>query len=76
MRYVGTNFYITSSTGKLSFLNNLVRVFEYEVDNAHNYHNKTAGVEIKNISIDHLTASYAETIMTTRVNNFLYIASC
>jgi hypothetical protein len=28
----GSLFYRTNSTGKLSFLNNLVGVFEYEVD--------------------------------------------
>jgi hypothetical protein len=40
MRYVGGNFYSTTTNGKLAFFNNLVGVFEYEVDNAHNYHTK------------------------------------
>jgi len=40
MRYVGTNFCTTSSTGKLAFLNNLVGIFEFEVDKENNYHEK------------------------------------
>ncbi len=36
----GSLFFITSSTGKLSFLNNLVGVFEYEVDELGNSQSK------------------------------------
>jgi hypothetical protein len=36
-RYVGTNFYSTSSTGKLEFLNNLVGMFEAIIENSGNY---------------------------------------
>jgi hypothetical protein len=36
LRYVGANFYSTSSTGKLAFLNNLVGLFEYDVDGSGN----------------------------------------
>ena len=32
IRFVGSLFFSTSSTGKLAFLNNLVGVFEYESD--------------------------------------------
>jgi hypothetical protein len=32
IRFVGSNFYSTTSNGKLAFLNNVVGVFEYEVD--------------------------------------------
>jgi hypothetical protein len=31
-RFTGSLFYMTSSTGRLAFLNNMVGVFEYEVD--------------------------------------------
>lgn len=34
--YRGSLFYRTNSTGKLSFLNNLVVVFEYEADESGN----------------------------------------
>ena len=34
--YRGSLFYRTNSTGKLSFLNNLVAVFEYEADESGN----------------------------------------
>ncbi|MGA7369289.1 MAG: hypothetical protein WBX01_09175 [Nitrososphaeraceae archaeon] len=40
IRYVGSNFYSTTSTGKLAFLNNVVGIFEYEVDKEFNYRNK------------------------------------
>ena len=40
MRYVGSNFCSTTSTGKLAFLNNVVGIFEYEVDKEFNYRNK------------------------------------
>jgi len=36
----GSFFYRASSTGKLAFLNNLVGVFEYEVDEAWNTRHK------------------------------------
>ena len=32
IRFAGSLFYNTQSTGKLAFLNNLVGVFEYEID--------------------------------------------
>jgi hypothetical protein len=32
IRFVGSLFFSTSSTGKLAFLNNMVGVFEYEAD--------------------------------------------
>ena len=40
-QYRGTYFYSTSSTGKLAYLNNLVAVFEYDVDKEGNYNDKT-----------------------------------
>ena len=36
IRIAGSLFFITSSTGKLAFLNNLVGVFEYESDESGN----------------------------------------
>jgi hypothetical protein len=36
-RYVGANFYSTTSTGKLAFLNNLVGIFEAVIDDSSNY---------------------------------------
>jgi len=36
IRFAGSLFFSTSSTGKLSFLNNLVGVFEYESDESGN----------------------------------------
>jgi hypothetical protein len=36
IRFAGSLFFSTSSTGKLSFLNNLVAVFEYESDESGN----------------------------------------
>jgi hypothetical protein len=42
----GSVFYRTNSTGKLSFLNNLVAAFEYEIDEAWNTHCKRMGMEI------------------------------
>ncbi|MGD1835382.1 MAG: hypothetical protein ACPKQO_06645, partial [Nitrososphaeraceae archaeon] len=32
MRYVGADFYSTSCSGRLSFMNELVGIFEYELD--------------------------------------------
>jgi hypothetical protein len=40
IRFVGSVFYNTNSTGKLAFLNNLVAVFEHEVDESGNVLNK------------------------------------
>jgi hypothetical protein len=40
VRFVGSVFYHTASTGKLAFLNNLVAVFEHEIDEAGNISNK------------------------------------
>ena len=40
IRFVGSLFYHTTSTGKLAFLNNLVAVFEHEVDESGNVANK------------------------------------
>jgi hypothetical protein len=40
IRFVGSVFYSTASTGKLAFLNNLVAVFEHEVDESGNVSNK------------------------------------
>ncbi|MDX1371483.1 MAG: hypothetical protein R3321_03395 [Nitrososphaeraceae archaeon] len=37
MRYVGIDFYSTSPTGKLSFLNESVGIFEYEPEKTGNY---------------------------------------
>ena len=37
MCYLGTNFYSTTSTGKLAFLNNLVGMFEAMIDESGNY---------------------------------------
>lgn len=37
----GSVFYSTTSTGKLGFLNNLVGIFEVEIDAAGNFSNKT-----------------------------------
>ena len=37
LRFVGTDFYSTSSNGKLSFLNELVGIFEYEPEKSGNY---------------------------------------
>ena len=36
IRFVGSLFFSTASTGKLAFLNNLVGVFEYESDESGN----------------------------------------
>ena len=36
IRFTGSLFFSTSSTGRLSFLNNLVGVFEYETDESGN----------------------------------------
>ena len=36
IRFTGSLFFSTSSTGKLAFLNNLVGVFEYETDESGN----------------------------------------
>ena len=36
IRFTGSLFYSTSSAGKLSFFNNLVGVFEYEIDESGN----------------------------------------
>jgi hypothetical protein len=41
MRHLDVNFYSTSSTRKLAFLNNIVAIFEVEVDKADNYSNNT-----------------------------------
>jgi hypothetical protein len=40
VKFRGSFFYRASSTGKLAFLNNLVGVFEYEVDEAGNTRHK------------------------------------
>ena len=40
IRWRGAGLYRTSSTGKLSFLNNIVGVFEAEVDNEGNFTEK------------------------------------
>ena len=40
VRFAGSVFYNTASTGKLAFLNNLVAVFEHEVDESGNVSNK------------------------------------
>jgi hypothetical protein len=40
VRFVGSVFYNTASAGKLAFLNNLVAVFEHEVDESGNVSNK------------------------------------
>jgi len=40
VRWRGTGFYSTSSTGKLAFLNNLVALFETEVDTEGNFTEK------------------------------------
>ena len=40
VRFRGSFFYRASSTGKVAFLNNLVGVFEYEVDEAGNTRHK------------------------------------
>ena len=40
VRFVGSVFYNTASKGKLTFLNNLVAVFEHEVDESGNVSNK------------------------------------
>jgi hypothetical protein len=40
VRFVGSVFYNTNSKGKLAFLNNLVAVFEHEVDESGNVSNK------------------------------------
>jgi hypothetical protein len=40
VRFRGSFFYRASSTGKLAFLNNLVGLFEYEVDEAGNTQHK------------------------------------
>jgi hypothetical protein len=40
IRFLGSVFYSTASTGKLAFLNNLVAVFEHEVDESGNVSNK------------------------------------
>ena len=40
VKFHGSFFYRASSTGKLAFLNNLVGVFEYEVDEAGNTQHK------------------------------------
>ena len=37
LRFVGTDFYSTSSNGKFSFLNELVGIFEYEPEKSGNY---------------------------------------
>ena len=37
LRFVGTDFYSTSSKGKLSFLNELIGIFEYEPEKSGNY---------------------------------------
>jgi len=39
-RFVGSVFYHTASAGKVAFLNNLVAVFEHEVDESENVANK------------------------------------
>jgi hypothetical protein len=39
-RFPGSVFYKTSLTGKLSALNNLVGVFEYEIDSSANTSNQ------------------------------------
>lgn len=41
VRFTGSLFFNTSSTGKLAFLNNLVGVFEYETDELGNTSAKT-----------------------------------
>jgi hypothetical protein len=41
IRFTGSLFYRTSSTGKLAFLNNMVGVFEYEADESGNTSAKT-----------------------------------
>ena len=40
IRFTGSLFFKTSSTGKLAFLNNLVGVFEYETDESGNTSSK------------------------------------
>jgi len=40
VRFVGSVFYNTASKGKMAFLNNLVAVFEHEVDELGNVSNK------------------------------------
>jgi hypothetical protein len=40
VRFVGSVFYNTMSTGSLAFLNNLVALFEHEVDESGNVTNK------------------------------------
>jgi hypothetical protein len=40
VRFVGSVFYNTVSTGRLAFLNNLVALFEHEVDESGNVINK------------------------------------
>ena len=40
IRFIGSLFFSTSSTGKLAFLNNLVGVFEYESDESGNTSSK------------------------------------
>src|SRR6266516_3217896 len=40
IRFVGSLFFSTASTGKLAFLNNLVGVFEYESDEIGNTSSK------------------------------------
>jgi hypothetical protein len=40
IRFAGSVFYSTASTGKLAFLNNMVAVFEHEVDELGNISNK------------------------------------
>ena len=40
IRFTGSLFYSTSSTGRLAFLNNLVGVFEYETDESGNTSSK------------------------------------
>jgi hypothetical protein len=41
IRYVGSNFYSTISKGELAFLNNLVAVIEYDVEEDGSYTGKT-----------------------------------
>jgi hypothetical protein len=40
IRFTGSLFFSTSSTGKLAFLNNVVGVFEYESDESGNAYSK------------------------------------
>jgi hypothetical protein len=40
IRFVGSVFYSATSTGKLAFLNNMVAIFEHEVDESGNISNK------------------------------------